>query len=133
VSLLPRFVVLFDGACPLCRRTVRVLRAFDWFDRLTFADATDNALRHRYAPGLDRAAALSEMHVVDAAGHRAAGFDGFLQLSEGVPVLWIPRWLGLMPPVTWLGRRLYGAVAARRARQGGCTDDICAPGAARPL
>ena len=91
MSPLPRFVVLFDGACPLCRRTVRVLRALDWFGRLTFADATDNALRHRYAPGLDRAAALSEMYVVDAAGNRTVGFDGYLRLSSGVPVLWIPR------------------------------------------
>jgi len=133
VSLLPRFVVLFDGACPLCRRTVAMLRALDWFGRLTFADATDDVLRHRYAPGLERAAALSEMYVVDAEGNRTAGFDGYLRLSSGVLVLWIPRWIGLVPPVTWLGRWLYRVVAARRARQGGCTDDICAPGATRPL
>lgn len=132
MSLLPRFIVLFDGACPLCRRTVRVLRRLDWFGRLTFADATDDALRHRHAPGLDRAAALTEMYVVDTAGVRTAGFDGYLRLARAVPILWVSRWIGLIPPVTWLGRRIYGAVAARRARQGGCTDEICAPPAARP-
>jgi predicted DCC family thiol-disulfide oxidoreductase YuxK len=133
VRLLPHFVVLFDGACPLCRRAVRVLRRLDWFGRLTFADATDDALRNRYAPGLDRAAALTEMYVVNAAGVRTAGFDGYLQLARGLPILWVPRWLGLLPPVTWLGRWIYRMVAARRVRQGGCTDEICAPGAARPL
>ena len=133
MSHLPRFVVLFDGACPLCRRTVRVLRRLDWFGRLTFADATDDAVRARHAPGLDRAAALTEMYVVDATGRRTPGFDGYLQLSRALPILWVPRWIGLFPPVTRLGRWIYGIVAARRARQGGCTDEICAPGAARPL
>ncbi|MGE3404913.1 MAG: DCC1-like thiol-disulfide oxidoreductase family protein, partial [Vicinamibacterales bacterium] len=105
----------------------------DWFHRLTFADATDDAVRERHAPGLERAAALTEMYVVDVAGRRIAGFDGYLQLSRALPILWVPRWIGLFPPVTRLGRRIYGLVAARRARQGGCTDEVCAPGAARPL
>lgn len=125
--------MLFDGGCPMCRRTVRVLRRLDWFGRLTFEDATDDAVRARVAPGLSREAALAEMYVVDADGVRTAGFDGYLELSRSLPILWIPSWVGLVPPVTSLGRRIYRAVAARRARQGGCTDEICAPGAARPL
>lgn len=133
MPLLPRFVVLFDGGCPLCRRTVRVLRRLDWFGRLGFEDVTDDAVRARIAPGLTREAALAEMWVVDAAGVRTPGFDGYLALSSGLPILWIPRWIGLIPPVTWLGRRIYQAVAARRARQGGCSDEVCAPGSVRPL
>ena len=131
--MLPGFVVLFDGGCPMCRRTVRVLRQLDWFGRLTFVDATDDAMRERHAPGLGRADALAEMYVVDGSGRRTPGFDGYLQLSRGIPMLWIPRWIGVLPPVAWLGRRIYRQVAARRARQGACTDDVCAPGALRPL
>ena len=133
LTMLPAFVVLFDGGCPMCRRTVRALRRLDWFGRLTFADATDDATRERHAQGLDRAAALTEMYVVDGSGRRTPGFDGYLQLSRGIPALWIPRWIGLLPPVAWLGRRIYRLVAARRARRGACTDDVCAPGAVRPL
>jgi predicted DCC family thiol-disulfide oxidoreductase YuxK len=132
MTLLPGFVVLFDGGCPLCRRTVRALSRLDWFGRLTFADASHDATRERYAQGLDRTAALSEMFVVDASGRRTPGFDGYLELSRGLPVLWVPRWIGLFPPVTWLGRRIYRQVAAKRARRGGCSDEVCAPDVVRP-
>ena len=27
-------------------------------------------------------------------------------------MLWLPRWVGLVPPITWLGRRIYRQVAA---------------------
>ncbi len=132
MTLLPGFVVLFDGGCPLCRRTVRLLSRLDWFGRLTFADATDDALRQRYAPGLSREVALTEMYVVDTTSARTAGFDGYLQLSRALPILWVPRWIGLLPPVTWLGRRIYRQVAARRARRGVCSDEVCAPDVAHP-
>ena len=36
-----RYTVLYDGGCPMCRRTVRVLRRLDWLRRSTFVDATD--------------------------------------------------------------------------------------------
>lgn len=127
VSRLPHFTVLYDGGCPLCRRTVRLLAQLDWFGRLTFADATDDALRMRLAPGLSREDALSEMYVVSEDGSRIAGFDGYLRLSQGLPTLWVFRWSGLLSPFTALGRRVYRRVAARRTRRGPCTDDVCAP------
>ncbi len=127
MSLLPRFTVLYDGGCPLCRRTVRALAGLDWFGRLSFSDATDDALRERLAPGLSREDALASMYVLDERGSRTAGFDGYLQLSQGLPILWVPRWIGLLPPAGWLGRRIYGMVAARRARQGTCSDEVCEP------
>lgn len=130
MSLLPRFTVLYDGGCPLCRRAVRTLARLDWFSRLTFADVTDDGLRVRWAPGLSREDALAEMYVVSEDGNRVAGFDGYLRLSRGLPVLWLFRLIGLLPPVRAMGRAVYRAVAARRTRHGACTDDVCAPTAA---
>src|SRR5688500_16074709 len=75
-TVMPRYTVLFDGGCPMCRRTVRVLRRLDWLRRLTFVDATDAAARERLAPGLTEAEVLVEMYVVAESGARAAGFDG---------------------------------------------------------
>src|SRR5437588_10738 len=34
-------VVLYDGACPLCRKSVRLLHSLDWFNVLAFADVRD--------------------------------------------------------------------------------------------
>lgn len=125
---LPRLTVLADGECPMCRRTARALHALDWFDRLTFADASDDAVRARVAPGLDRGAALAEMYVIDEAGTRAAGYEGYLRISAAVPLLWIPGLIGLLSPVAAVGRRVYRRVAESRIRRGRCTDDVCGRG-----
>ena len=127
VARLRRHEVLADGQCPMCRRTARVLHALDWFDRLTFVDASDDEARERVAPGLERSAALTEMYVIDERGSRVAGYDGYLRLAAGVPLLWVPRLIGMLPPVAAAGRAIYRRVAESRIRRGRCTDDVCAP------
>jgi predicted DCC family thiol-disulfide oxidoreductase YuxK len=125
--MLPRLVVLFDGACPLCRRTVRVLGALDWLGRLRFEDATDAATRERLAPGLTEAAVLVEMYTIDPAGGRHAGYDGYLWIARVVPLLWPVAVIGRVPGIRRLGHAIYRLVAANRIRRGRCTDEICAP------
>jgi predicted DCC family thiol-disulfide oxidoreductase YuxK len=118
-------VVLFDGGCPLCRRTVRVLRRLDWMHRLQFADATDAGRRERLAPGLTEAEVLVEMYVVDPAGRRFGGYDGFLRIARVVPLMWPWLALGHLPVIRQLGRAVYRTLAANRIRRGRCTDEIC--------
>ncbi len=127
VARLERYDVLADGECPMCRRTARVLHALDWFDRLTFVDASDDEARERVAPGLERSAALAEMYVIDERGNRVAGYDGYLRLAAGIPLLWVPRLIGMLPPVAAAGRAIYRRVAESRIRRGRCTDEVCAP------
>jgi predicted DCC family thiol-disulfide oxidoreductase YuxK len=126
---MPRYTVLFDGGCPMCRRTVRVLRRLDWLRRLTFVDATDAAARERLAPGLTEAEVLVEMYVVAESGARAAGFDGYLWIARVVPLMWPMALLGPLPGIWHLGDAVYKRVAANRVRRGRCTDEVCeAPG-----
>jgi predicted DCC family thiol-disulfide oxidoreductase YuxK len=120
-------IVLFDGGCPMCRRTVRRIRALDWRHRLRFVDATDAAARERIAPGLTEAAVLIQMYVVDQRGARYAGFEAALQIARVVPLLW-PLWLiGRLPGIRSLGHVGYRTIAANRVRRGRCTDDLCEP------
>src|SRR5215207_9691314 len=118
MALVPSFTVLFDGGCPLCRRTVRMLRAIDWLRRLQFVDGTDAAARERVAPGLSEAAFLVEMYVVDSRGGRHPGYDGYLQLALGVPVLWPFAAVGRLPGIRQIGAATYRVVAAKRIRRG---------------
>lgn len=120
-------VVLFDGECPLCRRTVRRIRALDWRHRLRFVDATNAEARERIAPGLTEAAVLVQMYVIDERGARGAGFEAALQIARVVPLLW-PLWLvGRLPGIRSLGHLVYRTIAANRLRRGRCTDDLCEP------
>jgi predicted DCC family thiol-disulfide oxidoreductase YuxK len=120
-------VVLFDGGCPLCRRTVRQLKAIDWRHGLRFVDALNPEARERIAPGLTEAAVLVEMYVIDESGARFAGYEGYLQIARVVPLMW-PFWLvGRLPGIRALGHFVYRTIAANRVRRGRCTDDLCEP------
>ena len=120
-------VVLFDGGCPLCRRTVRQLRAIDWLGRLRFVDGTGADVRERFAPGLTEAALLVQMYVIDARRNRYAGFEGFLKIGSVVPLLWPFSIVGRLPGIRAIGHMVYRVVAANRVRRGRCTDDLCEP------
>lgn len=123
---MPQYTVLYDGGCPMCRRTVRVLRRLDWLNRLTFVDATDAAVRERIAPGLTEAQVLVEMYVVAESGARAAGYAGYLWITRVVPLLWPMAVLGPLPGIWHLGDAVYRVIAANRVRRGRCTDEVCA-------
>jgi predicted DCC family thiol-disulfide oxidoreductase YuxK len=123
----PALVILFDGGCPICRRTVRTLRRIDWLGRLQFADATNPANREAVAPGLTEAAAMQQMYVVDGDGRRFAGYDAQLRIAREVPLLWPFRLVGGLPGVRQAGMGIYRFVAARRQRQGTCSDELCSP------
>jgi predicted DCC family thiol-disulfide oxidoreductase YuxK len=120
-------VVLFDGGCPMCRRTVRQLRAIDWRHRLEFVDGTDAAARERFAPGLTEDALLVQMYVVDPRGDRFAGFEAVLKISSVVPMLWPLGLVGRAPGIRALGHLVYRTIAANRVRRGRCTDEVCEP------
>jgi predicted DCC family thiol-disulfide oxidoreductase YuxK len=123
----PGLMVLFDGGCPICRGTVRRLRALDWLHRLRFADATNAAVRERVAPGLTEADVFIEMYVVEPSGRRHGGYDGFLRLARVIPLLWPLAVVGALPGIRQLGRKIYRIIAANRIRRGRCTDDFCEP------
>jgi predicted DCC family thiol-disulfide oxidoreductase YuxK len=111
-----RIQVLYDGHCPLCNRTVRVLRFFDLFTRLEFLDfrrldLADYNRRHELAltiQDLDR-----EMYVISR-GQAHIGYYGYRVLALALPAFW-PLWpLLFFPGVSWVGERVYGYIAHNR-------------------
>jgi predicted DCC family thiol-disulfide oxidoreductase YuxK len=127
VNAMTRLPVLFDGGCPLCRRTVRIIRALDWFDRLQFVDATNAEARACVAPTLTEAQVMVEMYVVDERGGLHGGFEGYLQIARVVPLMWPFGLLARLPGLRPLGHAVYRWIAANRVRRGRCTDEVCAP------
>lgn len=79
-------VVLFDGQCPLCQRSVRVLKRLDWLHRLHFQDCRDTANLPPSPVPLDPAKLLEAMHVVTPDRRRAyAGFAAFRWIAWRIP------------------------------------------------
>ncbi len=116
-------LVLYDGGCELCRRSVSLLRRLDWRHRLAFADARDPA---NVPPGLDPARLMAEMHVVAPDGRVAHGFEAFRRLARELPPLWPLVPLLYLPGVPAVGQRLYLWVARNRYHLVPCHGGACA-------
>jgi predicted DCC family thiol-disulfide oxidoreductase YuxK len=108
--------ILYDGHCPLCNRTVRVLGFLDLFARLEFLDFRrldlgEYNLRHKLAltiEDLDR-----EMYVISR-GHAYIGYYGYRVLALALPAFWPLSPLLFFPGVSWVGERIYGYIARNR-------------------
>lgn len=121
-----RAIVLYDGDCAFCQRSIRILRALDWLGRLEFQSARDTDRLPATVPPLDPAKLIEEMHVVPAArGRVRAGFSAFRWMAWRLPpTVPIAPFLYL-PGVLWLGNRVYRWVARNRFHLVPCHDGAC--------
>lgn len=104
----PPLTVLYDGACPLCRREIGLYRGLQPLQAdapLCFADVNDAALV--LPPGTTRTQLLARFHVRGRNGELLSGAQAFLALWAALPG-W--RWLAVMgrlPGATWVMERTY--------------------------
>jgi len=97
--------VLYDGACPLCRREIGVYRGLQPNTPVCFADVSDAALP--LPPGTTREQLLARFHVRSREGQLLSGAEAFLALWAALPG-W--RWLALvgrLPGAAWVMERTY--------------------------
>jgi predicted DCC family thiol-disulfide oxidoreductase YuxK len=113
-----RLQVLYDGLCPFCNRTVRLLAGFDLFTRLEFLDfqAIDlDKYNHSHKLDLARKGLEEEMYVIFQ-GKAYRGFYGYRRIATALPVLWpLAPWL-FLPGISSLGELVYGYVARNRLK-----------------
>lgn len=121
-----RGVVLYDGTCPLCQRSVRVLKKLDWFGQLHYQDCRDTANLPPCDVPLTLSRMLEEMHVVTPdRKHAYAGFAAFRWMAWRIPAtVWLAPLLYL-PGVPWLGHKAYLWVAKHRYDLVPCGDGGC--------
>ncbi|MGL4514972.1 MAG: DCC1-like thiol-disulfide oxidoreductase family protein [Lacipirellulaceae bacterium] len=127
--------VLYDGNCGLCRRTLGVLGALDWFGALRPVNALDRAAVEREdLDWLSDDDLMTDMHAAWRPGEArewefARGYGAYQALAWRVPMLWplVPI-LGLWP-VTAIGRLVYRKVADSRA----CRVPVAPKGESLPL
>ncbi len=107
----PRVTVWFDGACPLCRREIALIRRLDWRGRIDFVDvATADG-----ACPLDRAQLLDRFHASEN-GSILSGAAAFAAMWRAVPLLWPLGQIARLPLVLPLLERAYLAFLRIRPR-----------------
>jgi predicted DCC family thiol-disulfide oxidoreductase YuxK len=108
--------VLYDGLCPLCYRTVRLLASLDLFNRLEFVDFRRldlNDYNRRFELHL-ASKDLEEGMSVIFRGKEYRGFYGCRQIASALPALWVlAPWL-FLPGISSLGVLVYRYVARNR-------------------
>ncbi len=96
--------VLYDGACPLCRREIALYRGLRSEQDLRFVDVSGASA---LPSATTREQLLARFHVQRADGTLVSGADAFLTLWAHLPG-W--RWLaraGRLPGMAWLMERVY--------------------------
>jgi predicted DCC family thiol-disulfide oxidoreductase YuxK len=108
--------VLYDGGCGLCGRTSRVLRRVDWLRKIVYHDIAHDwpAIQAQF-PQLNFDNCMRDMHVITDDGRTERGFDAYRLLAWALPVFWPILPLLYLPPVRWLGWKIYRRVADTRS------------------
>lgn len=119
-------VVLYDGSCPLCLKSISILKKLDWLGALRFQNAREtDRLPKSFVP-LDQKRLIEEMHLLTPDRRRApAGFKAFRWIAWRLPLLWPVAPLLYIPGVPWLGNKVYLWVAKNRFRLVPCHDGVC--------
>ena len=112
--------VLYDGACPLCRREIGLYRDLAPDRPLEFRDISSpaSALPADLPAGLTQADLLARFHVQHADGRLESGARAFIALWERLPYWrWLAR-LGRLPGMASLMEVAYrGFLRVRPAMQ----------------
>lgn len=119
-------VVLFDGDCPLCQRSVAILKRLDWLDKLRFQNARETDKLPESEVHLDPQRLVEEMHLLTPDRKRAhAGYNAFRWMAWRLPLTALFAPLAYLPGVPWLGNKIYLWVAKNRMNLVPCKDGEC--------
>ena len=117
-----RIIILYDGACGLCRRSIFMLQLMDVLNRIKPVDFRDGILRSKHAPDLSESDLDRAMHIKTPQGKFYKGFDAFRKLSWHMPSLKLLTPLLYLPGVAPVGRMIYAKIAVSRNK---CAHGAC--------
>jgi predicted DCC family thiol-disulfide oxidoreductase YuxK len=99
----PLLTVLYDGACPLCRREIGIYRALQPTTPVCFSDVSDAALP--LPPGTTREQVLARFQVRSRRGQLLSGAEASLVPWAALPGWRWLAWVGRLPGAAWAMER----------------------------
>lgn len=100
--------IYYDGECGFCFRSVHFLRTFFLVSETQIGAAVPNT------PEADLMYRENSWVVVDHHGKMHTHFAGWIALSKASPILFVLVPLWILPPVKWIGDKIYRLVARSR-------------------
>ena len=114
IAVMTDLIVWHDGACPLCRREIALMRRLDTRGAIRFVDASDRW--HPKSCPIDRRDLLARFHSSEN-GELHSGAAAFAAMWRAIPLL---RPIGLLREVTMdpgVARARLSCLPARAARR----------------
>jgi predicted DCC family thiol-disulfide oxidoreductase YuxK len=97
--------VLYDGACPLCRREIALYQGLPSNTSICYVDVSHPGAA--LPANVTQGELLARFHVQDGAGQLRSGAAAFLLLWAALPGWrWLARF-GRLPGATWAMERAY--------------------------
>ena len=114
------YVVIYDGACKVCGRLVKVLVAWDRHRILEIIPSNTPGVAARF-PWIPARAYVESVQVVGPHGETWQGAAAIEQLLDALPKGWLMSWVFSIPFVRPLAERFYRWFARNRYKLG-CGD-----------
>jgi len=120
-----KVIVLYDGWCPLCIKSVNNLKRFDLFNSIEFLSFRDSKILKKY--NTDIQTLEKRMHSFNSKGKANQGIDAFIQIIQRMPLLWILLPFLYIAKILGFGQHLYDYIASKRKiiPVGQCNDKEC--------
>lgn len=119
-------LVLYDGECAFCQKSVAILKKLDWLGKLSFQNCRETERLPQTQPPLETERLIEEMHLVPPTGQPVYwGFKAFRWMSWRLPACWLLAPFLYLPGVPWLGNKIYLWIARNRFRLVPCKDGVC--------
>ncbi|MBF0503864.1 MAG: DUF393 domain-containing protein [Candidatus Omnitrophica bacterium] len=114
---MTKAIVLYDGNCALCIRTMKTIAFLDIFKKLYFINAwSSEAIAVIEALNIKSDDLLVDMHIVEGVRFWK-GYPAYQRISLRIPLLWIFVPFLYFPPIKYIGERIYRRVADSRTCQ----------------
>ena len=122
----PRLDVFYDEGCPLCRRTVLVIRHFDIRGAVAFKGLQRHHEDERRLSGIPRETLLTDLYSIDRKGTIASGLDTYVRILRALGYTYPLAILLNLPGIHGLAKGVYRRIADSRQRQ--TCDEECVIG-----
>lgn len=119
-----KLIVLWDGDCTFCYKSVIIAKKFDWFNRFIVIDSNERDKHKVILEGWDGDIDKGLWSKGLNSTENYVGFDGFRRMVWVMPLFWIILPLLYIPLVPTVGRFIYAWIARNRYRFG-CNSKAC--------
>jgi len=121
----PKLDVFYDEGCPLCRKTVLVIRHFDIRGAIHFKGLQTYHESESRLTRIPQETLLTDLFSIDNTGSIASGINTYIRILGALGYTYPIALLLRIPGIHFLAGRIYRRIADSRQRQS--CDETCAP------